>query len=198
MMKHTTAGIAVLVAAMAATAGTASANTNLPDANCAGLVFTMPQGEQGTVVRTFLDGNQVRIDTIAAQFDPLTFTVPSPDQTVAHVWSITIDSVWNTGQAWSETVPACTQPTTTSTTPPATTSTSVPVVASTVVTTTSMPSPSTVVTTPRAPGSSTTTSSVPVQFALPATGPSGPIGPWLAAAASLLCAGIAVRRAVKR
>lgn len=159
-----------LGAAVFAPAGSVSANSNMPDANCAGLVFTMPRGEEGTIVRTFLDGSQIRSDTIARHGDPLSFTIASPDQTVGHVWTVTVDSVWNTDQSWSETVPVCqTPPTTATTVPPAPTTTAV------VATSTPPVVSSTVVTTPRTPTTSTppvpTTTPSTVPGMLPETGP---------------------------
>ena len=178
-----------LGAAVLATAGSVSANSNMPDANCAGLVFTMPRGEEGTIVRTFLNGAQIRSDTIARQGDPLSFTIASPDQTAVQVWTVTVDSVWNPDQTWTESVPACvTPPTTATTVPPAPTTTAV--VATTVP---PVVSSSTVVTTPRSPSSTSTVpaTTVPVPFELPATGAATDVGLFLAA--FLIGVGIAAR-----
>ena len=167
-MKHTTAGIAVLATTLLTVAGltgTASANLNTPDADCAGLVFTMPRGEEGTVVRTFLDGTQIRRDEIARQLDPLTFTIPSPDRTRSHVWSITVDSLWTADTSWSETVPACTPPPTT-TVPPATTTVPAPPVS---IATELPPVPTTVVAPPRSTTTVPAVSAAPPVM-LPATG----------------------------
>jgi hypothetical protein len=150
------------------TAGTASANANTVDANCDGLTFNMPRTEEGTVVTATLDGRTVRTVTNDTFGAPVAFTIGSPDQTVSHTWSVTVDSVYNTDQFWTETVPACVTPSTT-TTP--TTSTTVPVTSPTVVTTTTVAPSTTLVTTPRTPSSTTTTVGSTVPTFLPATGP---------------------------
>lgn len=178
-----------LGAAVLATAGSVSANSNMPDANCAGLVFTMPRGEEGTIVRTFLNGSQIRSDTIARQGDPLSFTIASPDRTAGQVWTVTVDSVWNPDQTWTESVPACVTPPPTATTVP-------PSPLTTAVVATTVPpvvSSSTVVTTPRSPSSTSTVpaATVPVPFELPATGAGTDVGLFLAA--FLIGVGIAAR-----
>ena len=180
-----------LGAAVFAPAGHVSANSNMPDANCAGLVFTMPRGEEGTIVRTFLDGSQIRSDTIARQGDPLSFTIASPNQTVGHVWTVTVDSVWNTDTSWSETVPACqTPPTTATTVPPAPTTTAV------VATTTPPVVSSTVVTTPRSPSSTSTVPATVPPFELPETGAASDLLLFVAAFAIGL--GLAARSFARR
>ena len=168
-------GVAVL-----ATAGSVSANSNMPDANCAGLVFTMPRGEEGTIVRTFLNGSQIRSDTIARHGDPLSFTIASPDQTVAQVWTVTVDSVWNPDQTWTETVDVCQTPPTTATTVPPAPTTTTAVVATTVPPAVS----STVITTPRASSSTSTVPATPATVppgSLPATGWATDMGLFVAA-----------------
>lgn len=154
-------------AALAFQSGTAHANSFGADADCDGVTVNMARGEAGTVVTVTVDGRPVVTRTVAAQFDPVNLTVPTPDRAVAHTWVVTVDSVFNADQRWSETVAACVTPSTTTTVPPASTTTTVPVSPTTVVTTVPTTLPPTVITTPR-PTPSSTTSTVP--FRLPDTG----------------------------
>jgi hypothetical protein len=159
--------------------GHASANSFGADADCDGVTFSMPRGEAGTVVTVTVDGRTVASQTIANQFDPVSITVATPDPSRAHVWVVTVDSLYNPDQRWTETVGVCVTPTTTTSTtlPPAsTTTTTVPNPSTTVGTTTPTSQPPTVITTPR-PTPSTT---LP-PFRLPDTGGSTDGLGWLAA-----------------
>lgn len=147
--------------------GYAAANSFGADADCDGVTVNMARGEAGTVVTVTVDGRPVATRTVAAQFDPVNLTVATPDRTVAHTWVVTVDSLYNTDQRWSETVPACVTPSTTTTVPASSTTTTVPVSPTTVATTAPTTLPPTVITTPR-PTPSSTTSTVP--FRLPDTG----------------------------
>ncbi len=157
--------------------GHVSANAFGADADCAGLTVTMPRGEAGTVVTVTVDGRTVARQTVPNQGDAVLISLATPDRTVAHTWVVTVDSVFNADQRWTETVAACSPPmaSTTTTLPVAsTTSTTVPNPTSTVGTTVPTSSlPPTVVTTPR-PAPSTT-----VPFRLPDTGSSF-VTDWLA------------------
>ncbi len=149
--------------------GHVSANSFGADADCAGMTFTMPRGEAGTVVTVTVDGRTVASETVPNQGDAVLISLATPDRTTAHTWVVTVDSVFNADQRWSETVAACSPPvaSTTTTLPVAsTTSTTVPNPSTTVGTTVPTSSqPPTVITTPR-PTPSTT---VP-PFRLPDTG----------------------------
>lgn len=186
-MRARLVSAAAAALAVLAVPSAVAANQNTVAASCAGLTFDMARGEAGTIVTVSLDGEPVIRTTssatgtftlpatVAAQFDPMSFTVASPDQTRPHTWVVVIDSVWNTDQRIVRTVEPCTAPTTvpqttTTSSPPTTVpapSSTTPT-ASTVVDTTTPAT--TVITTPR-PGPSTSTvpsvSSVPL---LPATG----------------------------
>ena len=158
--------------------GHASANSFGADADCQGLRFSLARGEAGTVVEATVDGRRVAIGTVLNQFDPIGFTVPNPDATKPHTWVVTVDSLYNTDQRWTETVGVCSPPvaSTTTTLVPASTTTTTLVPASTTTTTvvnptTSVPTssvPPTVVTTPR-PTTTIPQTSVP-PFRLPDTG----------------------------
>ena len=172
-MNRRLLALLAIPAAVAFPAGTAFANSFTADADCAGVTFTMPRGEAGTVVTATVDGRLVARVTVATHGDSVLISQPSPDRTVAHTWAVTVDSRFNTDQSWSETVPACASPvaSTSTTLPPASTTTSitVPNPSTTVGTTVPTTVPPTVVTTPRpTPGSTVPPSTVP--FRLPDTG----------------------------
>lgn len=162
----------VLAGAVALMPGTASANNPAPTANCDGLTFVMPSGVAGTVITTTLNGRQVDVRTVARQFDATSFTIPSPDLSVAQVWTVTVDAPWDIpDESFRFPIAPCVAATTI---PPATTTTTTAPAPSTTVpaaTTTTVAVASTVITTPR-PQPSTTlpTSSTSFPPTLPATG----------------------------
>jgi len=177
----------VLAPAVLAT-GAVSANQNDVRVDCAGLRFSMPRGEVGTVVTVTVNGATVRSSVIARQNDPLAFTIASPDQTAPAIWSVLVDSQWRDGETWRTfTQPACTTSTTAvpattaapATTVPATTSTTaVPATTAPPATTVPATASTTVITTPRpgtvpatAPPATAPTTSVPTVWRLPDTGP---------------------------
>ena len=165
-MNRKTPLVLLALAAVSAIPSTAHANANSADADCTGVTFTMPRGETDTVVTTTLDGRVVRTDVITTFGAPLAFSIASPDQSRPHVWTITVDSRWNDDTAWSEQVPACVAPTTTSTT-----STTVAVTTPPVPTTVPPAVSSTVVTTPRTPTTvPAPATTVPLVGELPETG----------------------------
>ena len=146
-------------------AGTASANAYTADANCDGLTFNLPRAEDGTVVTTTVDNRVVRVDTVATFGAPVSFRVASPDRTVAHTYTVVVDSVYNEDHTFTETVGACVAPTTTTVPSTSTTSTTVPPVVANDI-------PPTVP--PTVPGRpvATTTTVPPPTFTLPETGAS--------------------------
>lgn len=153
---------ATVALALAAWTGTAAANANDVTVTCAGLSFSMPRGETGTVVTTTLDGRVVRTDTVGTFGASLAYTIPSPDQTTPRSWVVTVDSLYNTDQTIVRSVGACVTPTTstTTTTAPAPTTTVPPQVA-----TSTVPAPAPTSTVPA------TTTTVPAVITdLPATG----------------------------
>lgn len=186
--------LAAAVAAIVAFPGVAHANVFTADADCGGMTLAMPRTEDGTVVTTTLDGRVVRTDTVTTFGAPVVFTIPSPDQSVAHTWAVTIDSRYNADQRWSESVPACVAVTTppvpgSSTTSPATSPTTSVVPTGTTVPTAPAPS-STVVPTPRP----TTTTTTVATGRLPDTGNGARLGTLafgllLAGAYALMMAG---------
>ena len=155
---------ATVAVAIAVGAGTASANANTVDANCAGMTFNMARGETGTVVTTRLNGRPVRTDTVATFGAPVVFSIPSPDQGAVQVWAVTVDSVFNADQSWTETVPVCIEATTTTVVP---TTTTAPTTTVTVAVTDPPAPTTTVVTPPRV----TTVTTVPTVATVPTTLP---------------------------
>ena len=177
MTRHLFALLAIPAAL--AIPGHVSANQFGADADCDGFTFTLNRGEAGTVVTVTVDGRTVAVQTVANQFDPVNIADGNPDPTKPHTWVVTVDSVFNTDQRWTETVGVCTPPvaSTTTTLPPASTTTSTTVPnPSTTVGTTVPTQPTTVVTTPR-PTPSTT---LP-PFRLPDTGVQSDMLAFLAA-----------------
>lgn len=170
-----------LGAAVAIPAGVAHANSFTADADCSGVTFQMPRGEAGTTVTATVDGRQVARVVVATHGDTVLISQPSPDRTVAHTWTIVVDSVYNTDQSWSETVPACSQPVATTTTTPPVASTTTTVVAVTTPPTVP-PVASTVVTTPRPVPSSTVPT--PGPYRLPDTGSTNVLALYAAGAIS--------------
>jgi len=134
--------------------GHASANAFGADADCAGMTMSMARGEAGTIVTVAVDGRTVTRVTVPNQGDAVLVSHPNPDPTSSHTWVVTVDSVYNADQRWSETVGVCSPPVaststtlppaaTTSTTVPVSPTTTVPVTQSTTVVTTPRPTPST-------------------------------------------------------
>lgn len=173
-----------------AAAGTASANRNTPDADCAGLSFVMPSTEAGTTITIIRNGAPVFNETNEVFGRSYDLSFPSPDRTVQQAWRVVVSGYSGTS-VWTETVPPCVTPTTAATTtavPPATTVTTSPPPATTVVASSSAPAPSTtVVVPPRNPA--------PIEV-LPATGSSW-VRPTLLAAV-LLAGGAAAILGTRR
>lgn len=142
----------------------AYANRLIADADCSGVTVDVPRTEDGTTVTVSRNGTVVRTvsnDVFGAR---VAFTVPSPDLTQPQVWVVSV-SGHNGSERFTETVPACIAPSSSSTT--STVAPTPSTVPGTTVVTTVPPAPSstTVVTLPRP----TTTSTVPPVFELPAT-----------------------------
>lgn len=173
--------LATTLAALAVP-GHASANDPIASATCeAGLTFNMSSGVAGTKISATLDGQPVgpRNLVVAAQFDSTSFTVPSPDRTVSHVWTVLVDAPWDIeDQSFRISVPACvTAATTTSST---TTTTTAPAPTTTAVANDIPPVPST---TTIAPPRATVPPSTAPAFVLPETGAADL---WLAVSALAL------------
>lgn len=188
-----------LAGAVALLPGTASANNPAPSATCeTGLTFVMSSGVAGTVITTTLDGRQVDKRTVARQFDATSFTIPSPDLSVAHVWTVTVDAPWDIAdESFRFPIAPCVASTTVP--PVTTTTTTAPSTSSTVpaATTTTVAVASTVITTPR-PQPSTTLppSSTTVPPTLPATGAASDL--LLFVGAFVAGVGIAARTLARR
>jgi hypothetical protein len=191
-----------VAAALGLCAGTVSANAFTADATCAGFTVDMPRTEDGTQVRTYRNGVLVRTDDVTVFGTPVRFTLVSPDQSVAQVWRVEIDSRWNTDQVFTEFVAPCVatsvpSSTVTPTTAPPSPSTTVPETTVVAVTTPPVVPSTTVVNPPRTTTTTpTTTAGVPPVFELPATG--RPVGGQVAAGSLLLGAGAVALVAARR
>jgi hypothetical protein len=202
---HVIALAVFLTVLVVAGVGTAFANRNTVAVDCDGLLFDMPSGEAGTEVRVYLDGasEPVYSAVVARQFDPVRFSVASPDRSRPHSWVVVVDSVWNADQRIVRSWPACispptsTAPTTTSTTsttvPSSTTTSTIPPAAAT---TSTLPPASTVVTLPR-PTTTTAPWPSPVPL-LPATGADPAVVSLIAAGAVMAGCVLLIIRATRR